>query len=88
MFGAVAIVAFTGAVYFGTQGRTELDSLHRCAPSCSPSDVSALKVDMIGTDVSLGVGVLASSLATWLFFTRPAAAGPVAADAAHPILSW
>jgi hypothetical protein len=87
VFGAAALVAFASAVYFGTSGRAQLDSLHRCAPGCSPSDVTALKVDMIVTDVSLGVGVVASAVATWLFLTRPAAATPMA-SASYPALSW
>jgi hypothetical protein len=71
VLGAVALVAFGGFVAFGVSGRSQLDDLHACAGSCSPWDVSALRRDMVLTDVSLGVGVVAAALATWLFITRP-----------------
>jgi hypothetical protein len=87
VFGAVATVALGTSVFFGLSGKSQLDDLHRCAPTCADSGVTALRRDMIVTDVSLGIGTLAAVATAWLVLTRsrsPAAAARTDA----PVLTW
>jgi hypothetical protein len=78
VLGAAALAAFGSAIGFGVGGRSQLDRLHGCAPHCPSSEVSALRTDMVLTDVSLGIGVIAAGIASWLFFTRPTIDAPSA----------
>ena len=42
-----------------------------CAPACSSSRYDAFNDKVIGADVALGVGLVATGVAAALFFKRP-----------------
>ena len=67
---ATAVMGGVGFAYFGLQGRAEEQRLDdACAPSCSRSDVSALRRTYVAADVSLGVGIAALGVLSYLWLT-------------------
>jgi hypothetical protein len=88
--GGVAGVA--GFATFALLGRSQETSLsNRCAPNCSSSDVASVRLKYELADVSLGLGLVAAGVGTYLFFARPsrtdtAAATPPSALALAPLL--
>jgi hypothetical protein len=75
----VAAGAFAG---FGVAGAVDVHSLDQsCSPRCSASSVAGARLDLQIADVSLGVGVAALAVATWLYFEWRARPGPSQAAA-------
>jgi hypothetical protein len=76
----VAAGFFTG---FAIAGDVDVHDLGQsCSPRCQPSQVDGARRDFQIADVSLGVGVAALAVATWLYFewrARPDAPPPGAA---------
>ncbi|HEY4012015.1 MAG TPA: hypothetical protein VGM06_01645 [Polyangiaceae bacterium] len=72
VFGAVAVAAFASEAYFGVAGldqrSKDLSGPTQCAPQCSSDEKSSIQTKFIVADVSLGVGVVATGLATYFFF--------------------
>jgi len=67
---AAAVMGGVGFGYFGLQGRAEERRLdNTCAPRCPDSDVSALGRTYAAADVSLGVGVVALGVFSYLWLT-------------------
>ncbi len=69
--GGVAVTAFAGFAYFAATGDSDLRTLRSgcgVASRCAQSDVDAAWRKLVFADVSLGVGILATGIATWLFF--------------------
>ncbi len=66
---AAAVMGGVGFGYFGLQGRAEERRLDDCAPRCLRSDVSALGRTYAAADVSLGVGVVALGVFSYLWLT-------------------
>jgi hypothetical protein len=61
VLGGVAVAAAGGAVFFGTQAQSEIDSLKRpppqgCAPFCTASQTAPGRTDALLMYVSLGIG--------------------------------
>jgi hypothetical protein len=68
------------AAWLGLTGRSDLSQLHgTCAPDCSDAQVDPIRRKLIASDVVLGVGLLGTALAAYLF-VRP----PTTTEAPHP----
>ncbi|HLK39996.1 MAG TPA: hypothetical protein VKU41_24740 [Polyangiaceae bacterium] len=70
--GLAAVGAGALLVYWGRQDN---DLLSKCTPLCQPTSVEHVKTLYLAADVSLGVGVAALGVATWLFATSHAHEG-------------
>ncbi len=65
--GGVAVAGLGSFAIFSLSGRgTEDDLAKRCAPTCTPDDVSPVKRDYLIADVSLAVAVVAAAAAVVL----------------------
>ncbi len=65
----VGVASLGGFAYLGIHGQSQYDS---CNPhACSQSTVDSLSVQRDLAFVTLGVGVVALGVATWLFLARP-----------------
>jgi hypothetical protein len=72
--GAVAVGSF---VFFDLSAKSSADNLRNtCAPRCAQSDVDSVNTKIIVADVSLGAGVVALGVATWLIVSHYAAPKP------------
>jgi hypothetical protein len=87
-----AVAASAGAVatgFFATFGILSLSYSHQlhstCAPGCSASQKDTLVGDVRATDVSLGIGVVAFAVATWLYLEWRAPTAARGASSAVPI---
>ena len=79
--GSVAGVAALSFVTFAIVGTVDVHDLSgSCSPHCSPSSVERANRELMAADVSLGIGVAALALATFLYLEwralKPPAAGP------------
>ena len=75
VFAGASVVALGSFAIFGTIGRSDLDDLRgRCAGHCAEQDVDRAWTKLVIADISLGVGVVAAGLATWLFLSPRARA--------------
>jgi hypothetical protein len=71
LFAGIGLVAMGSFTYFGIDGRNDLETLRTtCAPYCSTSSVDRTHTKLLVADVSLGIGVVASGLATWQVLTH------------------
>lgn len=70
--GGVGVAALGSFALFGIMGKSSVDDLQKCKPYCKGADVDSARTKLLVADVSLGVGVAALGVATYLFFTRPA----------------
>jgi hypothetical protein len=67
-------VAGIGSFFFHLSAKSDLDDLRaRCAPRCTDAELSDVNTKIIIADVSLGAGVVALGLATYLIVSRPSA---------------
>lgn len=71
--GGVAAVGAASFGYFALSGRSDVNALARCKPSCNADDVQAARNKYLAADISLGVSLVALASAGYLFFTRPEA---------------
>lgn len=71
--GAAGVVGFTTFALLGHDKEASL--ANSCKPSCSSSDVAPVRLDYRLADVSLGIGLVAAGVATYLFVMRPPATG-------------
>jgi hypothetical protein len=69
--GGIGIVALGAFALFGIQGKNDVDDLQKCKPSCREQDVDDARTKLIIADISLGVGIVALGVATYMFLTRP-----------------
>lgn len=69
--GGIGVVALGSFAFFGIQGKSDVDDLQSCKPNCLESDVDSARTKLRIADVSLGLGVVALGVATYLFLTRP-----------------
>jgi hypothetical protein len=73
VFGALAVAAFGTEAYFGLTGLSDRNALmaQPCAQTatCSPSAVDAVRMKFTVADISLGVGVVSTVLAAYLFLS-------------------
>jgi hypothetical protein len=80
---SVAGVAAGFFAGFAIAGVADVNHLNTsCSPRCSPGSVAGARVDLQIADVSLGVGVAALAVATWLYFEWRGHAAKPSADTA------
>jgi len=70
--GGVGVLALGSFAIFGLGGKSDVSDLEKtCKPRCAQSDVDAAKTKLLIADISLGVGIVALGVATYLVLTRP-----------------
>ena len=71
--GGIGVVALGSFAIFGLGGKGDVDDLQSsgCKPNCSESAVDSARTKLIIADISLGVGIVALGVATYMFLTRP-----------------
>ncbi|WP_394837778.1 hypothetical protein LVJ94_12775 [Pendulispora rubella] len=70
--GGVGVAALASFAFFGLKGISDYNHLKdTCDPNCSTSDTDAVKTKFLVADISLGVGVVALGVATYLFLSHP-----------------
>jgi hypothetical protein len=71
LFAGLGAVAVENFVLFDLSAKGSADTLRgTCAPRCPQSDVDSVSGKLIIADISLGVGVVALGVATWLLVTH------------------
>jgi hypothetical protein len=79
VLGGVALASFGGFVYLGLSGTGRLDSMRdSCGHTCSPSDVTSARDQILVGDILAYVSLAAAGVAAFLTLTRPDV--PVAAS--------
>jgi hypothetical protein len=73
-FGVVGLGSFAAFGLSGWAYKQHL--LDTCAPNCADSDVGRVRLDYIVADTSLGVGLVASAIATYLFLSSSSSSSP------------
>ena len=72
VIGGVGVLALGSFAFFGLGGKSDVSDLEKnCKPHCAQSDVDAAKTKLLIADISLGVGIVALGVATYLVITRP-----------------
>ena len=71
LVGGIGVVALGSFAIFGLGGKSDVDDLQKCKPNCAPGDVDSARSKLIIADISLGVGLVALGVATYMFVTRP-----------------
>jgi hypothetical protein len=69
--GSVGVIGIGSFAVFGLSGTSAVSDLDKCKPNCPQSDVDKARTKLLIADISLGVGVVALGVATYLFLTRP-----------------
>jgi hypothetical protein len=69
--GGIGVLGIGSFAFFGLSGNAAVDDLKKCKPNCAPSEVDKARTKLIVADISLGVGVVALGVATYLLITRP-----------------
>ena len=70
--GGIGVLAIGSFAIFGLGGKSDVSNLEdTCKPHCAESDVDKARTKLIIADISLGVGIVALGVATYLFVTRP-----------------
>lgn len=72
--GGIGVLALGSFAIFGLSGKSDVDDLQKCKPYCAQSKVDSARTKLIVADISLGVGIVALGVATYMFITsRPKA---------------
>jgi hypothetical protein len=82
--GGIGVIGLGSFAFFGISGKSAVDDLQDCKPNCAESDVDKARTKLIVADISLGVGVVALGVATYMFLTRPKVAVDVNKTGAAP----
>ncbi len=83
--GGIGVVALGSFAVFGLGGKSDVDNLEKtCKGSCAQSDVDAASSKLLIADISLGVGVVALGVATYLILTRTKSDSDVKVGYASP----
>src|SRR5205814_1618210 len=84
VLGGVGILGLGSFTYFGLTSKGDLSNLKdTCAPYCAQNDLDSVKTRMLVADISLGVGIVALGVATYLFVTNGSNATPKTTASAH-----
>lgn len=67
ILGGFGLAALGGFTYFAVSG----SSREGCKPSCSQSEVDAMRTDYLLADISLGVALVSLGAGTYLYFAPP-----------------
>ena len=68
--GGIGVVALGSFAIFGLGGKGDVDDLQACKGHCAETDVDKARTKLYIADISLGVGIIALGVATYLFVTR------------------
>jgi len=79
----LGVVALGSFAFFGLSGKGEVADLQGCKGHCAQDDVDKARTKLVIADISLGVGIVALGVATYMFVTRPKVEGDVKAAHAH-----
>lgn len=75
ILGGFGLASFAGFGYLAIDGTSRLDGMRsgpgRCAPSCSSSDVTSARNEVLAGDILGYVGIAATGVAIWLALVRP-----------------
>lgn len=83
--GGIGVVALGSFAIFGLSGKSAVDDLQSCRGHCSEDSVDKARTKLVIADISLGVGIVALGVATYMFVTRPKVdAGLTATQAPAP----
>jgi hypothetical protein len=82
--GGIGVVALGSFAIFGLGGKSDVDDLQKCKPNCAEQDVDHARTKLIIADISLGIGVVALGVATYMFLTRPKVDAKVQTGQAAP----
>jgi len=73
--GGIGVVGLVSFAIFGISGKSDVSDLrdgpNKCAPNCPESEVDSARTKLIVADISLGIGVVALAVATYMILTRP-----------------
>lgn len=70
--GGIGVVGLVSFAIFGISGKSDVSDLEKtCKPNCAESDVDSARTKLIVADISLGIGVVALAVATYMILTRP-----------------
>jgi hypothetical protein len=83
LLGVGAAAAFGTSLYLALHVRNERDAM-TCSPHCSDDAVAPLRNQLHVADAALGVGLVLTGVATWLFFASPKA--PPTSTMSMPVL--
>ena len=67
----VGVVALGSFAVFGLGGKSDVADLQSCKGHCDSGAVDKARTKLIVADISLGIGIVALGVATYLFVTRP-----------------
>lgn len=68
ILGGVGVVGIAGFAALGLSARSRLNELRdTCAPNCDPGERRGIQTRLVLADVSLAIGVVSLSVATYLF---------------------
>jgi len=82
--GAIGVVAIGSFAFFGITGKSDVSDLRdTCAPNCQQSQVDSARSKLIVADISLGVGVVALGVATWMVISNAKAPAQVTTGLHH-----
>jgi hypothetical protein len=70
VLGGIGLLGLSGFATFGAWGVAERGTFH-CDTGCSNTDKTDVATKYIVADVSLGAGIVALGIATWMYFARP-----------------
>jgi hypothetical protein len=80
---SVSVVAYGVSAYLGVTGRDELSGLRTsCAPGCTDAQVDPVRTRLTFSDVSLGIGVVGTAVAIYLFARTAGERASISASAA------
>jgi hypothetical protein len=87
IIGGVGLVALGGFVYFGLSGKSDVSTLRDgCGQkhSCTQDEVDSAKSKLLIADVSLGIGIVALGVATYMILTHDSAPSSAKVGALAP----
>ena len=73
IIGGLGVVALGSFAFFGLSGKSDVDDMRQpggCAPNCSQSQVDSARTKLVIADISLGVGVVALGVATYMILAN------------------
>lgn len=77
VFAGIGALAVGSFVLFDLSAKSGVDNLRStCAPRCAQSDVDSVNTKLIIADVSLGAGLVALGVATWLLVSHYGSSKP------------
>jgi hypothetical protein len=70
ILGSLGVVALGTGGYFGYRAKMRADELEQCKPHCDRGEADSMRQKALIADVSLGVGVVAVGIATFIWLSQ------------------